>query len=43
MGTPFPYYYTKLGTKPTASPEEIRRAFRAAVKRLPPTDASEQW
>ena len=43
MGTPFPYYYTKLGTKPTASPEEIRRAFRAAVKRLPPTDASERW
>lgn len=43
MGTPFPYYYTTLGTKPTASPEEIRRAFRVAVKRLPPTDASERW
>lgn len=40
---PFPSYYARLGIEPTSSPEEIRRAFRAAVKRLPPTDASEQW
>lgn len=38
-----PSYYTRLGIKRTASPDEIRRAFRRAVKRLPPTGASEHW
>lgn len=40
---PFPSYYTRLGIESASSPEEIRRAFRSAVKRLPPTGASEQW
>lgn len=43
MGAPLLSYYTRLGIEPTASREEIRRAFRAAVKRLPPTGAAEQW
>ncbi|MFQ5840069.1 MAG: DnaJ domain-containing protein [Candidatus Methylomirabilales bacterium] len=43
MATPFPSYYARLGIGPSASPEEIRWAFRAAVKRLPPTGAQGQW
>ncbi len=43
MGVPFPFYYAWLGVERTASPKEIRQAFRAAVKRLPPTGAEERW
>lgn len=43
MRTPFPSYYTRLGIEPTASPEDIRRAFRRAVKSLPPTGATKRW
>ncbi|MFQ5657123.1 MAG: DnaJ domain-containing protein [Candidatus Methylomirabilales bacterium] len=43
MGTPFPSHYTRLGIEPTASREETRRAFRRAVKSLPPTGATDQW
>ncbi len=43
MDTPFRCYYARLGIAPFSSPEEIRRAFRAAVKRLPPAGDSEEW
>lgn len=43
MDTPFPSYYARLGIEPWSSPGEIRRAFRAAVKRLPPAGSSEAW
>jgi len=43
MDTRFRCYYTRLGIAPSCSPEEIRRAFRIAVKRLPPAGDSEEW
>ena len=43
MRTPLLSHYTRLGIEPTASPEEIRRAFRRTVKSLPPMGATEQW